>query len=226
MTILRPVEMNEANPIDEIKAQVSIETINEINIKYELSSSTTEEIMSKLIATHLLLLQHSDFREHLYISEIITSTPENKSFLTSADTPPNREIELNNKLKLILYKNKSDSIVSKIMADYNVPKICVNTILNYCLTLTRFFLHELIKNKKLNVRGILQVLDKHTSTFNSIVGNEILFKIKNISSNNRRRTSHYTRGKVFKDNYAFYYPIVVVFLILVAYMYYYFNLIS
>lgn len=218
--------MDELTTTDEIKATYPSYLYLPFLTQYKVPDKVSEEIMSTLIAVNLLLLIHSDYRDHLKYSEIITSYTETKDKILLLNDDLNKNKKKITDFRKLLYKNNWQAIMDVISNKYGVTELYTETILNYSLTCTRIYLHNSVKKNKYNVRGIINCLEKDILLLNEKLSPELIFSIKEIYKTNRRRSTSYSRGGIIKDSYAIYYPIVVVFIILAVYFYYYYTLIQ
>lgn len=222
MTIKRVVETSSQSIIDDINQNLSSLEINKLSHVLHLDDARIREILNTTISTILILLIRSDFREHLKISEIISGNQVH-SKLQNNESNTHYKSEADKELSRVLLKKQSKLIIQAINEKYNLSEEGINILFQHGLQLTLDYLNNITRVNKLNVRGIIILLESQNDELLKNIEPTVLNNIKIVSSNNRKRTSKYTRGPVFKNNYSVFFPLLVVVLIVVMYFFLYLN---
>lgn len=222
MTIKRVVETSSQSIIDDINQNLSSLEINKLSHVLHLDDARIREILNTTISTILILLIRSDFREHLKISEIISGNQVH-SKLQNNESNTHYKSEADKELSRVLLKKQSKLIIQAINEKYNLSEEGINILFQHGLQLTLDYLNNITRVNKLNVRGIIIHLESQNDELLKNIEPTVLNNIKIVSSNNRKRTSKYTRGPVFKNNYSVFFPLLVVVLIVVMYFFLYLN---
>lgn len=224
MTIKRVVETSSQSIIDDINQNLSSLEINKFSHVLHLDDATIREILNTTISTILILLIRSDFREHLKISEIISGNQVHSKLQNNESNTHYKSVAAK-ELSRVLLKKQSKLIIQAINEKYKLSGEGINMLFQHGLQLTLNYLNNITRVNKLNVRGIISHLESQNDELLKNIEPTVLNNIKIVSSNNRKRTSKYTRGgPVFKNNYAVYFPLLVVVLIAVMYFFLYLNL--
>jgi hypothetical protein len=222
MTIKRDVDISSQSILDSINKKINPNEINQLSTLLQVEVNTVSNIITTTISTVLVLLIRSDFREHLQIAEIISGNQVWDALDMNQSNKRYKSVGAK-ELSHVLLKKQGKTIVHAMNEKYKLSEDDMNMLFQHGVQYTLEYLYNITRVNKLNVRGIISHLETQHDELTKHIEPIVLKNIKKISLNNRKRTSNYTRGPVFKNNYAVYFPVLVVVMIVALYFFLYLN---
>jgi hypothetical protein len=211
--------MHELMIISNIKKNKKDDEFDLITSKSNIDSTILDKILNICIAFNINMFIKSDYRDHLNISELITSSSIQAT--NSSQTIKKHALEHNTtSFEKIVLKNKTHLLKNEIVAEFNVLDETAYKIINMSIQLVIEYLNILAREKKLNVRGIIQILESGNNETIKTLSANYIYLIKELSINNRKRTTSYQRGK--KDNSINFNMNYIIALVIVSIIMYYY----